>query len=75
MWRGSNLRRNQVISANCHIAHCRSPTLKWSTAMFGVSVDVYCVNPPLESRFYPVITRLSTQLRYNRNSITRVLKL
>ena len=34
----------------------------------------YC-NPPLKSRFYPVITRLTTQLRYNRNSITCVLKL
>ena len=35
----------------------------------------YCANPPLKSRFYPVITRLTTQLRYNRNSITCVLKL
>ena len=36
---------------------------------------LYFVTPLLKPRFYPVIARLTTQLRYNRNSIASVLKL
>ena len=52
---------------HCHMSKVRSKDFLDAKDYYG--------NPPLKSRFYPVITRLTTQLRYNRNSITCVLKL